>query len=270
MSVKSAPAAPNYTGAAQQQAASSQQVTGQQTLANRPNQTNAFGSNVSWQQGPDGSWTQTQGFGGPLGGAVNSLQGQAAQNFSTPFSFGQFGQMDTGTAARDQAISGAYNQATSRLDPQWAQRSQQMSSQLANQGLDPNSQAARAAQLQFNQGRNDAYGSAMNNAIAQGTAAQQATFGENMQARQQAEQEALTQRNMPLQEMQALQGLTAMPQFNQAGAAQATQYLPAAIAQGNYQLPAWEAQNQANADFWGGLTKFAGSVASGPFSFGGG
>src|SRR5512140_2294144 len=105
-----APAPPDYQGIARQQ-----------TQANRPNQQNAFGGQVNWQQGPGGQWTQTQGFGGPLGSASARLQGQAAQNLGQPVDMSQF-QAGTGDAARQQAIDAAYQQATSRLDPQFAQR----------------------------------------------------------------------------------------------------------------------------------------------------
>ncbi len=64
---KSAPEAPDYTGAAEAQAASSREVTEQQTWANRPNQVTPFGTQ-SWQQTPSydpttgqtlNKWTQT-------------------------------------------------------------------------------------------------------------------------------------------------------------------------------------------------------------------
>jgi hypothetical protein len=258
---KSAPAPPDYVGAANVQAQASKDIAAQQTAANRPNINTPFGFQ-SWTQGPNGQWGMQTGLGGGLAGTPAALQAQAGQNLGTPMDWSQFGAAQTGDQARDQAINAAYGQATSRLNPQWDQRQQAMSSQLANQGLDPNSQAARAAQMQFSQGRNDAYGSAMNSAIGQGTAAGSAVFNQNMMARQQAIADALRQRGQPLSELQSLQGLMDMPGVHQAGAGQTPNLLGAAQAQGQYGLGAWEAQNQANADAWRGGMQLAGTAAS--------
>lgn len=250
---KQAPKMPDYQGAAQQQAEASQQAINTQTQANRPNQQNAFGSTVQWTQGPDGQWTQTQGFGGPLGQASSALQSQAAGNLSNPFSFGQFGQLGDGDAARTQAIDSAFTQARSRLDPLMDQRQTALDQKLANQGIDPNSQAALNAQGNFGRDRNDAYTSALASAIAQGTEAGNSVFRNNLAARQQSIGEALQQRQLPLQEMAQLFSFTQQPDFMGAGAADPTQFLPAAMAQGNYGLQATQMQNQMWADYMKGI-----------------
>ncbi len=168
-----------------------------QTRANRPTQNTPFGF-TNWTTDANGNPVQNTGLSGNLQGANDALQQQAKANALRG--------VGTGEDARNQAITGAYNQATSRLDPQWAQRDEHLASALANQGLDPNSQAYRNAMLQQSQSRNDAYGSAMNSAIGQGTAAQQATFNENVQGQQ-----------LPYQQMGALHGLSQPFGFNAAG-----------------------------------------------------
>lgn len=187
-----------------------------QTNANRPNQSTPW-ANSSWSQGPNGEWSQQVGFNGPMAGMADSLQGQAAQSMSTPFSFGQFGAMPTGDSARDQAINGAYGQAASRLDPMWNQREDQMRTRLMNQGLDPASEAFRNEMGNMGRDRNDAYTSAMNMAIGQGTSAGNSMFQNNMASRQQSIAEALRQRGMPMEELQKMQGFLAMPGFNADG-----------------------------------------------------
>lgn len=177
--------------------AQSAAATQAQTKANRPNQVSPFGFN-GWTQDANGNWTNTSTLSPVLQSANASVQEQARINALRG--------VGTGEDARNQAITGAYGQATSRLDPQWHQRDEQLSSTLANQGLDPNSQAYRNAMLQQGQQRNDAYSGAMNGAIAQGTAAQQATFGENMQAQQ-----------LPYQQLGALYGLSHPFGFNASG-----------------------------------------------------
>jgi hypothetical protein len=214
------PEAQNYTDLANQQAQAGAAANSAQTLENRPNQTNAFGSSVNWQQGPDGQWTQQQSFGGPLGGLSQSLQGQAAQSMGSPLNFSQFGAMPqafnaqgamgsqqmpgnaagvggpnlgalnpgvdprTGmpdpTQARQQAIDAAFGQASSRLDPMWSQREEAMRTQLLNQGLDPTSEAYRNQMSEMGRQRNDAYQGALNSAIMQGTEAGNALFRQGL------------------------------------------------------------------------------------------
>jgi hypothetical protein len=155
--------------------------------ASRPDVNGPFG-NTDWTKNADGTWSMSQGFNGLLGGAAQGLQGQLAESLSSPFM--------TGDQARQQAIDSAYGQAKSRLDPMFQQREDAMKSQLVNQGLDPTSEAYANALENFGRERNDAYSSAMNGAIGQGTMAGQAVFGQNMQARQ-----------APLQSLLSMQGL---------------------------------------------------------------
>lgn len=73
-----------------------------------------------------------------------------------------------------------------RLDPQWATRDQQLEQDLMNRGIRPGSEAYNAMRSQFAQDRNDAYNSMYINARAQ------------------AANEALTERNQPLNEITGL------------------------------------------------------------------
>lgn len=229
-----------YQLAAEGQSDASQGLVNQQTWANRPNQNTDYGS-TNWSQDAKGNWTQNTSLNGALGAANQGLQAQAAANAGHP--------MDNGTGARNQAITGAYNQATSRLDPQWGQRQEQLQSQLVNQGLDPSSAAAQQANAEFGRDRNDAYSSAMSGAIGQGTAAQQATFNENMQAQM-----------APYQQMSALHGLQQMPTFGAANLAQTPQYLQGAEAYNNYSQAANAQSNQQGADIASGAATIGGAA----------
>lgn len=221
---KNAPAAPDFQNQAAADANAAQANINAQTAANRPDQTTPFGYS-NWTQNPDGSWTQNAGFGGQLGAASGLLQGQMMDAFGKP--------MLTGNQARDQAIQAAYGQATSRLDPQWAQREAGLRTQLINQGLDPTSEAFKTEMQNFNLGRNDAYSSAMNSAIGQGTQAGAALFDQNMAAR-----------NMPLQNLLAMQGFLNMPGFQGAGAARGPDSLGAAQLQYGAEQDAFNQKNQ--------------------------
>ena len=240
----SAPATPDFKSAAEAQAASSQNVINQQTQANRPNQVNAFGATTGWTKDANGNWTQTQSLGGPLGGAASSLEAMTAANAGAP--------IDNGSAVRQQAINAGYDQAASRLDPQFAQAEEAQQAQLANQGLDPGSQAYDAAAGNLARAKNDAYGSALRNAITNANQAQALTFGENVQARE-----------APMSELGQLRGFTAMPEFTQAGAAQPTQYLPALTAQYGGDLQKYGAQQQGKNSKMGGAASLAPSIFGG-------
>lgn len=235
---KAAPTPGNYTGTAQSQAQASQNNVNTQTATNRPN-VNGNTSSQNWAQGPNGEWSLTQGY-GQSQGLADQLKGQAGDAFSQP--------MDNGGAARQQTIDSAYGQATSRLDPQWAQRQQIADSTLANQGIDPNSTAARSARREFSNNRNDAYSSAMSGAIREGNAAGSQTFRDNMSAR-----------NNPLQQLLQLAGMGG-PQFNQAGQAETPQLLAAQMAQDSAARQAWEAQQRATADAISGGAQLLGGV----------
>jgi hypothetical protein len=155
-----------------------------------PNVSNAWGSS-GWSQDPKtGQWTQSSSPSGQLGDANFGLQTLYADNLAKG--------LGTGDTARQQAIDAAYGQSTSRLDPQWDKRQEAQRTQLLNQGLDPSSEAYKSAMQDFGLQRNDAYSSAMNNAISQGTQAGHTAFQDN-----------LTAYNNPLQDMEQIKLLSA-------------------------------------------------------------
>lgn len=223
---KAAPSPGNYTGTAQAQSQSSQNNVNQQTQANRAS-VNGNTNSQQWSQDQHGNWTLNEGYGGAQG-IADQLKQQATDAFGQP--------LDNGSAARDQTIDAAYKQATSRLDPQWAQRQQLADSTLANQGIDPNSAAAQAARREFSQNRNDAYGSAMSGAIREGNAAGGEAFRNNLAAR-----------NNPLQQLLALAGMGG-PNYNTAGQAETPQLLAAQMGQDAAAQRAYEQQQKQITD----------------------
>lgn len=246
----SAPTPPDFNAAAQQQAGAQNAAIGQQTAANRPGQSTPFAT-TTWTQGPGGQWQQNVGFNGPLGGLQQGLQQQAAQAMGTPFSLSGLPQMQTGEGARQQAIESAYGQATSRLDPAWQQREDATRTRLLQQGLDPGSEAFQREMGNLGQQRNDAYSSAMNAAIGQGTAAGDSVFRNSLLGRQQALADALRARGQAFGELQGMQGLLGMPSFMGAGAGVAPQLLQAAGLQSQADLQRYATDQQAQSDMIG-------------------
>jgi hypothetical protein len=73
----------------------------------------------------------------------------------------------------------AYAGFVRQLDPQWAERERQLAQELNNRGIPQGSEAWTQAMSDFNQGRNDAYGQARQQAQQAGLAAQNQAFGQN-------------------------------------------------------------------------------------------
>jgi hypothetical protein len=98
-------------------------------------------------------------------------------------------------AAYQGAVNSVYNQAASRLDPQWQQQQTALETKLANQGVTQNSDAWNKAMQSFTQGKNDAYTSALNNAITQGSGLESTLFNMGLAANQAGVGNALTAGN---------------------------------------------------------------------------
>ena len=80
--------------------------------------------------------------------------------------------------------------ANRSLDPQWQQAEARFNQDMVNRGIAQGSEAYTAARSDFDRGRNDAYGSARNQALAQALAAQNQGFGQDLANRQLLEQAA--------------------------------------------------------------------------------
>lgn len=253
------PAPQNFGQAAQQQGDASRANVNAQTAANRPNQSNPWASST-WTQGPNGQWQQSTQFTGPLGDLNNSLQQQAAQAMSQPFSLSGLPELTDGAQAREQAINAAYGSATSRLDPAFQQREGDLRNRLLGQGLTEGSEAYNNAFQQLGRERTDAYGQAMNSAIGQGAQAGQALFAQSLAGRQNAMAEALRARGQAFSELGGLQSLTQQQGFMGAGMAQTPDFLGAAGMQGAQDWGRYQYDQQQLADIIGGGAQLAGQV----------
>lgn len=129
-------------------------------------------------------------------------------------------------AVRNSVEDALYARSTARLNPRFQQSGDQLASSLAAQGITQGSEAYNREMQNFNNAKNDAYSSAMNDAIAAGGAELQRQFGMDMtarqqqanelnsafsqglQARQQGVNEANTLRTLPTQEAAALANIT--------------------------------------------------------------
>ena len=148
-----------------------------------------------------------------------------------------------------------WNQATSRLDPQWDQRMDSEQTRLANMGFSGNSAARSQDMGDLYRSRNDAYGSAMNSAILNSGAEGQRRQGMDIAAGNFGNQ--ATQQNFQNQ-------LASQQAQNQAQGQQFGQNLQSA-GLNNQALTAQQnaAQGWGNIDLgWGGVNNQAASSAS--------
>lgn len=332
---KGAPAPPDYTGAANAQAAGSRQNVIEQTFANRPDIVTPYGS-VTWNRPEytgapgymaDEAGTGT-GTGGGLGGLAGSVAGQITgqpgagpgnapgaesggydptqwqMNVSLPpdvqaalaaqqrtaLGRSQLGEsmipyaqeslskqvdwagmpgVTGGEEARNAAEQAIYGRATSRLDPMWQQRQQQQAAALANQGLEPGTEAYTRAMGDLNRAQNDAYQTALNEAIMGGGQEASRQYGLESANRARAIQEAYQQQYGGINALNAaLQGqqvqMPQFPGFGQAGQAQAPNLLGAAQAQYQGALNQYAANQAGAGGLLGGLSGILGNI---PFAF---
>jgi len=189
------------------------------------------------QNQPSGPWSQQVALDPALQGGADALMKQFSAANANP--------LDTGAQARQHAEDAIYGRATSRLDPQWQQREHDFSAGLANQGIDPNSEAYAKALGNFGRGRNDAYQQAQYGAIEGGGQEAQRQQGMDIQSRM-----------APLAGMQGLQGLTGMPGFNP------DQSLSAALAQYQGALQKYGIGQQGKNSTMGGLMGLGGSLGA--------
>lgn len=221
--------------------------------------------------GPDGSLTYTQSGTNPDGTPKFTQTTALSPSNQNIYDTGQTTKQNIATIGADQSAKiGALlgtpfkvddaiadkitSLGSQRLDPQFARNEDALRTKLANQGIQPGSEAWNAEMTQFQQGKNDAY----NQLYLQGSG--------------QAEQQSLAERNQPINEISALMSgsqvgtptFAANPQTSVAGTD------VAGITQNSY-LDANQQAQQAvagNNATMGGLFGLAGTVGSAALKYG--
>jgi hypothetical protein len=208
-----APSYPSPTQTAAAQTGANQSTAITQQLLNMVNQQGPYGS-LSY------SPTGTYSYRDPTTGKTVTLPQFTGTTTLTPAQQGllnqqqQFGKitnqigitqagkigqlLNTPVDLNNSATEGRIDQlAQARLDPVWGQRENALQQQLQNRGVAPGSEAWNRANQQFQNSRNDAYNQML------------------LQGRQEAVNEALTQRNQPINEITALMagGQVQQPNF---------------------------------------------------------
>ena len=263
------PPAPNIVGAAQQQGAAqlSNTIAAQQGSLvsqytpygslvysqgpNSPQGNPTYQSNTSLSPAGQNLLTGQQGAQQSLIPGAQALAGQVAQNYSQPMNLSSVGDV----------ANQAYQNYTSRLDPQWQHQDEMTETQLVNQGLLPGTEAYDNAMRVEQNSKNDAYTQA--NTAAINTMPQTYNLANSIY-------------NQPATSLQTVLGdiNPQGPTFGnnpQQQVAQAAPLASATQAQGQYALNAYNAQvGQQNSLTIGLFGLGSAGINSGLFSLGGG
>ena len=291
MGKKSGPSAPDFKGAAQEQAQASREVTEQQTWANRPDQINPWG-NVTWDNETYydpatkqnlNRWTQRESLTPEAQAAFDSqlaltqgrselgehMMGRIGNELGQGMNWDQVGGQQgldfDPSQLRQRAEDNAFKQATSRLAPKFQGQREQMEIKLRNQGLRAGDQAYEAEMAGIGQQETDAYGQAQMSAMQQGRAESGQLFGQQKgmadyanQLRQNAMKEEQQRRGFSLNEANALisgqqvQNPT-FESFQGANRAQAPNYLGAAQSQYGANVDQYNAGQAAQQGLMSGI-----------------
>ena len=226
MGKSSSPTPPNPQATAAAQASANQDAVRESALVSQINQVTPYGSlqytgsvgepdRTAWQTlapAQQQILNQSNQAAMQRGEIANNQLGQVAETLSTPFDINSLGPTPT---ADPQAWQRAYDSIIQRNQPQADQQRAALETQLANQGIDLGSEAYRNAYDIYNRGQNDFALGAQGQAMGQ----QQADFGLQQGAYNQALQSALTGRQVPLNELAALMSgqQVQQPQFVNSG-----------------------------------------------------
>ena len=266
----SAPAAPDYTAAAQATAAGNLDAARTATAANRVNQYTPYGSleykinpQEQWDIYGNPTWSATQtlapeqqklldiqnqtslGLGGLAGQGLGYVENMLAKPFDTS-GIAQTG-INPGETMQDAVMR--------RLQPQIAQGKEALQAQLANQGVAPGTEAYNRAMTQQNQKENDL----LTSAIIQGTQT-------GLAANQQGFQQLGYMRNEPINTLNAVRtgSQVSSPNFvsnvPQQATTQGADLLGAAQMQQNANQASANASNAASSGLTSGLMGLGGAA----------
>lgn len=254
----SAPATPDYVGAANAQGAANKDTAIASAKLSNPWMTTPYGTRkidysgkmtgdelvpfITDELTPLGAQRQAQEerMYTSLGNVAESGLGRISDAFGTKLSVNGV----------DDLQNKAEASIMNRLNPMWDRREEQLRTRMANQGIPLGSEAYSNEMRDFNTGRNDAESQAIMAA---------------MQQRPQALQEELAIRNVPLNEVNALRSGSQvnLPQFQQYTGQdiQSSPLFAAAQATGQDQLGAYNAQTAYRSALINGLLGAGGKAA---------
>lgn len=248
-----APAAPDYTGAANATAASNLKAAQAATAANRVNQYTPYGNLQYSQSGTDAQgnplWSATQSVAPGLQPAVDASQANVSSQYAKAFTGGNLPSygINPGETYSDAIMR--------RLAPTQAHQSEMSDQALANQGVMPGSQAYNNAKRLLAQSQNDQLTSAIVGGMNTGLQANQQQYAQN-----------LTTYNNPLANALGIKTL-ATPNYINPAQQQTTagaDILGATNASYQNQLANYNAEQARNSQMLSGLMSLGGMALMAP------
>lgn len=255
-----APQQPNYSGLAAQQGQENRATARYNAQLSNPWFSNPYGTQqVDWSGQRTGSadvpyvsteltplgqqaWDSQQRLSANMGSAAENSLGRVNEAFAQPFDYSNIEDLQ----------NAAYDAMMSRITPTMNAREDRLTNQLANQGLTSGGEAYTNAMRDFNYGRNDAERQAALSAI---------------QLQPQMLSSALTLRNQPLNEFNALRtgAQVQAPQFQgyQGSSAAAAPLYQAGSDAGQYQTDLYNANMGTRNAMLSGLFSLGSSALRG-------
>ena len=283
----SAPAAPDYTGAAQATAAGNKEAAIAAQEGNMVNQYTPYGSVTYDQRGTSASgtplWSQNVSLSPEQQAAYNkdvqmnaNLQdvgikgvGYVQSALDKPLSFDQMQSLGTPGDIQTQASDAAYQNAMRYAEPRMQRQQASLENQLSNQGITRGSEAWNTAMEDAAAQRENVYGQAQNAAYTAGLTGAQQAYQQGLGTRQQQIAEAQTLQQNPINMLNAVRSgsqmqTSAQPQVGTSSPGQLATWsgpdlLGAATAQGQYNQGIYNANQAASSNQTSGLMGLAGT-----------
>lgn len=264
MGKASAPAAPDYSAAAQQTAAGNLENTRLTTKANRVNYTTPYGDlTYSQTPGDQDQWNANVSL-DPTQQSLLDQQNKSAQGLGAlqDAAVGRVGQAMNSPYPDAYDPTKATNNATdllmARLNPQLDRDQAGLENKLINQGFQRGSEGFDSELAKFGQTRNDAYNQAALQGINLGQSQQQQQYNQGLMAR-----------NAPINDLNALRtgSQVTNPTFQNSPQQQYTagaDYLGAANSGYNAAMQGVNAQNANSSALMGGLFSLGGAALGAP------
>lgn len=236
-----------------------------QSALNQVNSSNPFGSTTYQQTGTtniDGNlvptYSKNTSLSAPLSSLLSSIEAGANSTKYGTAGLPNGGVIQDPTLLNQSTSDALYKQATSRLDPQWAQTQAQMEAKLQQQGIPPGSAAYGQAMDNFNRAKNDAYTSAQNAATQYGVQDAATLYNEGLAGLNAGMQEQQQPLSLLSQIMSGVNGTTATstPQSS----ISPTDTMSAYQLQAQQQQNAYNQQLQQYNSALGGLGSLAGNA----------
>lgn len=283
----SAPAAPDYTGAAQATAQGNKEAAIAAQAGNMVNQYTPYGSveyNVRGYVDGTPQYEQRVNLSPEQQAAYNkdvamnaALQdvgiqgvGYVQSALNKPLSFEGMQGLGTPGEIQQAASDAAYQNAMRYVEPRLQRQQASLENQLANQGITRGSEAWNAAMQDAEANRENIYSQAQNAAYTAGLTGAQQAYQQGLGTRQQQISEAQTLRQDPINMLNAVRSgsqmqSSAMPQVGTSSPGQLATWsgpdlLGATTAQGQYNQGLYNAQQAAASNTQSGLMSLGGTA----------